>query len=96
MSLTITARVEAAAGAGDRLIGPVKTLVAAVREEPGCLQYDLHRSTENSDLFMFVEAWESHALWQAHMQGAAVKAFNAEIGEGAIVSAEVLQLQQVA
>ena len=71
-------------------------LVEDTRAEVGCLQYDLHRGTEQPDLFVFVEEWETKELWEAHMAGAAIRAFNQRIGEGMIAAREIIQLGQVA
>lgn len=93
--LKIVARIVASPGAADKLEAEMKLLVEATRKEPGCLLYDLHRGTEDPNIFVFVEAWETKAHWQDHMAGEAVKAFNGRIG-GGIESGEILQLRQVA
>lgn len=93
--LKIVARIVATPGTADKLEAEMKLLVEVTRKEPGCLLYDLHRSTEDPSIFVFVEAWETKAHWQDHMAGEAVKAFNERIG-GAIESGEILQLRQVA
>ncbi len=95
-TLTIVARIQAAPGAADALEKEMKILVEDTRKEAGCLRYDLHRGTEDPDLFVFVEEWESAPLWQAHMQGEAIRAFNERIGSGKIARGEIMQLSQVA
>ena len=93
--LKIVARIIAATGAADRLETEMRRLVAETRQEHGCLQYELNRGTENSDVFVFVEEWESRALWEAHMAGTAIRDFNARIADGDIASGEILQLRTV-
>ncbi len=93
--LCIIARIVPAPGTEDRLEAAMKQLVEATREEEGCLQYDLHRTTQDPCLFVFVESWQSKALWEAHMKGEAIAAFNAEV-PGMIESGEILQLRRVA
>ena len=95
-TLNIVARIQAAPGAADALEQEMKVLVEDTRKEVGCLRYDLHRGTEDPDLFVFVEEWESAPLWQAHMQGEAIRAFNERIGSGKIARGEIMQLSQVA
>ena len=95
-TLTIVARIQAAPGQADALHREMNQLVEDTRKETGCLQYDLHRGTENPDLFVFVEEWETKPLWEAHMEGAAIQAFRARIGEGMIAEGEVMQLTKVA
>ncbi len=95
-TLSIVARILAAPGAADALEREMKLLVADTRVEAGCLRYDLHRGTEDPDLFVFVEEWESAPLWQAHMEGEAIRAFNERIGAGKIARGEIMRLGRVA
>ena len=46
-------------------------LFPITRQEPGCLQYDLHQDNENPAHFLVFENWESRELWQTHMNMAA-------------------------
>ncbi len=93
--LSIVARIVAAPGTEDRLEATMKELVEATRKEEGCLQYDLHRTTEDPCIFVFVESWQTKPLWEAHMNGDAIKAFNAKV-PGMIESGEILQLKCIA
>lgn len=94
--LRIVARIVAASSTADRLEVEMNVLVDQTRKEPGCLRYDLLRGTENPDIFVFVEAWQSKALWEAHMAGDAIRSFNARIGGDMIASGEIMQLKHVA
>jgi quinol monooxygenase YgiN len=42
------------------------SLSAATRAEPGCLVYDLYRSTETPGEFLRIERWKSAADLEAH------------------------------
>lgn len=95
-TLKIVARIQAVPGQADALEEDMKILVAQTRREEGCLRYDLNRGTEQPDIFVFVEEWQSKPLWEAHMNGEAIRAFNQRIGDGKIAQGEILQLQQVA
>ena len=94
--LHIIARIQAAPGQADALETEMRQLVADTRKEPGCLRYDLTRGTEDRELFVFIEEWESHAHWRQHMEGEAIRSYRARIGEGKIASTEVMQLGRVA
>jgi quinol monooxygenase YgiN len=49
------------------------------RKEPGCLAHAVHRDTENSNRFVFVEQWASEeALWD-HFKVPASRAFAKEL-----------------
>ena len=95
-TLHIVARIQAAPDAADALEADMRILVHETRQEAGCIRYDLHRGTEDPDVFVFVEEWASKPLWEAHMKGDAIRAFNERIGEGKIANGEVMQLRQVA
>ena len=44
----------------------LRALVPPTRKEEGCLQYDLHRSTDQSGMFLFHEVWETRDAHTAH------------------------------
>ncbi|MBX2853555.1 MAG: antibiotic biosynthesis monooxygenase [Rhodobacteraceae bacterium] len=94
--LHIIARIQAAPGQADALETEMRQLVDDTRKEPGCLRYNLTRGTENGDLFVFIEEWESHDHWRQHMEGAAIRSYRARIGDGMVAASEVMQLGQVA
>lgn len=43
-------------------------LVQNSTKEAACVQYDLHQSVENPEIFIFHEVWESEAGLQLHNQ----------------------------
>lgn len=95
-TLTVTARMVVAPGKADLAAKEMMVLVEDTRKEPGCLRYDLHQGSDNPDVFVFIEEWESRSLWEAHMQGAAIRAFNGRIGSGLFLQGEVHALKQIA
>src|SRR5215475_14517990 len=52
-------------------------LVAETLLEDGCLRYELSQSIDDNRILIFVENWESEAKWRAHMDGAAIRRFQA-------------------
>jgi quinol monooxygenase YgiN len=44
----------------------LRALVGPTRKEEGCLQYDLHRSTDQPGQFLFHEVWETREHHTAH------------------------------
>ena len=93
--LTIVARVVPETGQADPLEAAMRELVVATRAEAGCIQYDLHRTTEDPPVFLFYETWETKLLWDAHMAGEALRSFNQTVS-GMIESAEILQMRKIA
>lgn len=95
-TLKIVARMVAAPGKAKDLVDHIKRLVEETRREAGCLRYDLFRGTNNSDILIFVEEWESRNSWEAHMAGDAIQSFNRRMGSGAFATGEVHPLKQIA
>ena len=42
-------------------------MVAPTRAEPGCINYDLHRSQDDASRFVLYEGWRGKAELDAHM-----------------------------
>ncbi len=57
--LTLNGTVRAQSGRGDEMEPLLRAMAAAGRSEPGCLHYSVHRSLEDTDLFLFVGFWAS-------------------------------------
>lgn len=66
-------------------------LVAATREEQGCINYDLHQNNANPLHFLFYENWESRELWQAHMNSQHLQQYR-EAVKGAIDSITMAEM----
>jgi quinol monooxygenase YgiN len=64
--LTVIARVKAKPGKEGELEQALRAAVAPTHEEPGCLRYALHHSTEDSATFLLVERWASMAALEQH------------------------------
>ena len=65
-SVLIIAKLSAHPGKGDELFTVLNRCVAPSRLESGNVHYDLYRSTENPDNFLFHETWQSHAAIAEH------------------------------
>jgi len=79
-TLTIVARVRAKPGMEELMIAEQIRLVAATKSSPGCLRYELHRSSRDVAEVMFVEEWQTRELWQAHMESQHMTEFRAAAG----------------
>lgn len=71
--LTVIAHAVAKPGKEKELQKVLQTLVAPTRAEAGCLNYDLHQSTENPLEFVFHENWTSKTALDAHLQTRHIK-----------------------
>jgi len=50
-------------------------LVAQTRKENGCINYDLHQSSEKAAQFVVYENWDTTADLDAHAKAAALRNF---------------------
>ena len=70
------------------LMAAAKVMIAATRQEPGCLVYDLNVSITNPSEMVFVEAWESRAALSAHFETPHMKVWQAA-SEGYFVERKI-------
>ena len=66
--LTVVARIKAQPGKEVEMERVLRAAVAPTHEEPGCLRYALHRSTDDPATFLFVERWQSKAALDQHRE----------------------------
>jgi quinol monooxygenase YgiN len=66
--LRVVATFEAKRGSEQELIDAIRMVTAPTRDEPGCIEYELHRSTEDSTKFAMIETWKDRAALDAHLQ----------------------------
>ena len=77
--LTVIAYMQAAPGKRDELKSALEALVEPTSKEKGYINYDLHQSIENPDMFLLYENWESGADLDAHLAAPHLTAFAARI-----------------
>lgn len=63
----------------DKLAQELAAVVPTVRQEEGCLRYDLHRGAKGKPAFMFYETWQSKEALAAHAKSAHMAAMQARI-----------------
>jgi len=94
--LNILAIATAVNGSEYRLRAAQEILVAETVKEPGCLRYELSQSLDDGRILVFVESWVSEEAWRAHMQGAAIKRFQASGAPNLIADFQLHRLAPVA
>jgi quinol monooxygenase YgiN len=67
-AVTLLVQLRSKQGQHLLLQSELRALVAPTRKEKGCLQYDLHRSLDDPNLFLLHEVWASREHHQAHRQ----------------------------
>jgi quinol monooxygenase YgiN len=65
--LTVVARIKAKPGLEQQVREALMGLVGPTRNEPGCINYDLHQSLDDKTLFMFYENWTSKKDLDEHL-----------------------------
>ena len=79
--LTVIAYMYAAPGKRDELRAALEGLVEPTSKEKGYINYDLHQSIQDRDMFLFYENWESGADLDAHLAAPHLTRFAARIPE---------------
>jgi quinol monooxygenase YgiN len=64
---TVIGRLRARPEKRDELLAILKGLVAPTRAEEGCVDYHLHVSDADPNLFLFYENWRSRADLDRHL-----------------------------
>src|SRR5260370_25785125 len=62
-------------GQSEALGAALAALVEPTRLEAGCLNYDLHRSVDDTDVWFVYENWRSSEGFEAHMLAEHLQAF---------------------
>ena len=62
-------------GQSESLGAVLAALVEPTRGESGCLNYDLHQSAEDADVWLVYENWRSPEGFDAHMLSENLQAF---------------------
>ncbi len=66
--LTVVASFKAKVGMEETVLKELTALLAPTRKEAGCIQYDLHRGTDDPGVFVFYETWKSKQVLEEHLQ----------------------------
>ncbi|CAG8999488.1 MAG: hypothetical protein CENE_01462 [Candidatus Celerinatantimonas neptuna] len=66
--MTVVAIAEAKSGDADKLQDAFFSIIPKVRQEPGCLSYQLHIDQTSQHRFVFIEKWENLQALEKHSQ----------------------------
>jgi quinol monooxygenase YgiN len=80
MQLVIIEAVAAGAGDVTRILTEARPLIAATREEAGCLTYAFSQDSLDPAILRVVERWRDDASMEAHMKSAHLGRFMAFLG----------------
>jgi quinol monooxygenase YgiN len=79
--VTVLARFKAKEGKEEALRQAIMDCVAPTRAEAGCINYDLHQSSDNKGLFMLYENWVSKKALDEHLETPYLVELKAKAGE---------------
>lgn len=79
--LSVVAEIHARPGQEAALREALLALIAPTRAEEGCVQYDLHESTDAPGQFVFYENWTSREHLDRHLASPHLEAIKARFGE---------------
>ncbi|MGD8335618.1 MAG: putative quinol monooxygenase [Desulfobacterales bacterium] len=79
--VTVIARIKAKPGLEEMVKREVMNLVSPTRAEAGCINYDLHLSSEDPALLMLYENWVSKKALDEHLAMPYLEAFKTKAGE---------------
>ncbi len=94
--LTVVAELTAKPGREDELRNLLLSVIGPVREEEGCIQYDLHVSTTDPASFVFYENWKDLDALKSHGRSPHMKAFGAKAAELLAAPARILTYTRIA
>lgn len=95
-TLTVIATFEARPGKEAELRAALMGLVAPTRKEVGCINYDLHTSTETPAKFLFHENWTGKPALDAHMQTRHIQALLPRVDELCTEAPSITTWDQIA
>lgn len=97
--LIVLAKATAKDGMVENIVNNAETLIEATRAEDGCIDYNLHNSTEDDNILVFVEKWESEEFLKSHLNqphfiefGSAIEDLLAKDLEISVYSSEEIDL----
>ena len=78
--IIVTATINTKPGERDKIISKSQDVIESTRLESGCISYELFASTEDDDVLMMFEKWESKEALELHKQTDHYNAFGQIIG----------------
>ena len=92
--LSLTAIVVAKENHREVVQKEIEKLIPLTRKEKGCINYNLFVDNKDANRFVLQENWETHELWQDHMNSAHMKNYS-EVTKDIVKSWELIELTQI-
>ena len=94
--LTLVVTFQARPGKQAELRALLTGMLAPTRQEAGCINYDLHVSSEYPSKFLFHETWASRAHLDAHLQSVHVKVMFPRVAELCVAFPDIVVWEKIA
>jgi quinol monooxygenase YgiN len=94
-TVTVIATFQARPGKETELRTVLLGLLAPTRKESGCVNYDLHQSSESTGRFLFHENWSSKAHLDAHLQSPQIQALLPRVDELCLAFPEITTWENI-
>ena len=94
--LIVTAKVKLKPGKSREFVEAYRWMKPQVMQDPGALVYDLHRSTEDPDEFLFYEQYENEEAFEYHLSTEHFRQLAAKIDPLMVVPGEIGKWVEVA
>ena len=78
--ITLIAAITFTEPLDESLLGALAAVVAATRQEPGCVEYNAHVHAEDACRVLFYERWQDQAALDRHNASAHLATWRAEAG----------------
>lgn len=72
----------------------IQKLIPITREEKGCLHYHLFVDNKKPNRFVLEEEWETHAMWQDHMNSPHMQNYS-KVTKDAVDDWELIELTRL-
>lgn len=73
--VTVIATIKAKEGKSDEVRAELLKLIEPTRSEAGCINYDLHLTSDDANCFVFYENWKSKEDLDQHLATTYISAF---------------------
>lgn len=92
----VVAGLRAKSGKRAALVTALQAIISDVRQEPGCLRYDLTLDRDDPDRVVMLEAWSNTMALTEHEAAAPFQSLSARFDELLSEPVELLKLRQIA
>jgi len=95
MQICLTALIKSKPEHTAEVLQALENMVVQTRKEPACLQYDLHQSLDDANLFVFYEIWENSEGLDLHFQQPYIREFGLLADEKLAEKPEVFMTRKI-